>query len=72
MLTPCLVDCVNPSDLIDGSITSTNAESTTYSCDTGFQLVGSDTIACVGGSGWAALPTCGLYRQYYQVREKTI
>ncbi|XP_052809444.1 sushi, von Willebrand factor type A, EGF and pentraxin domain-containing protein 1-like [Mya arenaria] len=55
----CTYDCGADPNLADGSAASTSLTAVTYICNTGFELVGTDTINCVEGTGWETLTaTC--------------
>ncbi|XP_052811038.1 neurogenic locus notch homolog protein 2-like isoform X3 [Mya arenaria] len=55
----CTYDCGAAPNLADGSADSTSLTAVTYTCNAGFELVGTDTINCQAGTGWESLTvTC--------------
>ncbi|XP_052809401.1 sushi, von Willebrand factor type A, EGF and pentraxin domain-containing protein 1-like [Mya arenaria] len=45
-------------EVTDGSATATSLTSISFTCDNGFDLVGTATINCVDSTGWETGPTC--------------
>ena len=54
--------CGNPPDIDNGMVVSstgtTFGETATYSCSTGYQLLGSATVTCQDTGSWSTLPSC--------------
>ena len=67
LLLATAVDCGNLTDLANGSVNhtlgTTFGQTVTYSCDTGYNLVGDSTRTCQAAGNWSgSAPTCqGMY-----------
>ena len=62
-LTLTVVDCGNLTDPVNGSVTHTSGttfgQTATYSCNTGYNLVGDSTRTCQATGVWSGSePTC--------------
>ena len=65
------VNCRNPPNLTNGRITSQSGtvggSVATYSCDSGYKLVGNSGIVCQDDTTWSTLPQCqGMCDNYYE------
>ena len=63
------VDCGNLTDPTNGSVHhtagTTNGQTATYSCYTGYNLVGNSTRTCQASGNWSgSAPTCQGIRTY--------
>ncbi|XP_064387701.1 sushi, von Willebrand factor type A, EGF and pentraxin domain-containing protein 1-like isoform X3 [Halichondria panicea] len=62
VLGPSPFDCSMPPTVQNGYVSSSSSTSTTYSCNTGYQLSGSATAICeyddYDGALWTSVPTC--------------
>ena len=66
-----VVDCGNLTDPDNGSVNhtagTTNGQTATYSCDTGYNLVGDSTHTCQTSGNWSGrAPTCQGIQTYAQ------
>ena len=65
------VDCGNLTDLANGQVNhtcgTTNGQTATYSCNTGYNLVGDSTRTCQATGNWSgSAPTCAGIQAYTQ------
>ncbi|XP_052809414.1 E-selectin-like [Mya arenaria] len=51
-------DCGPAPSLTDGSATATSLTAISFTCDNGFDLVGTATINCLDPTGWETGPSC--------------
>ena len=61
LLSHSAVPCGNPPTVTNSGRTSTGTtfgETTTYTCNTGYQRSGSATITCLASGSWSTAPVC--------------